>query len=271
MRVLVDHFASGDALFSGAVLLLLGVWYGRAGRPQLATMLVLASLIVILLSSTPLPPLLYLSWGMALVYWFRRGTSQRPTILLAAVTLVCVGSEVQTFLRRLPQLAPDHSVAILGDSLTAQYEGDNATWTDALAGAGRHILNLATPGARLADGIVQAAGIPEDCQSVIIFLGGNDILGGTSFEEFASRLDRLLAKVARRERTVYVVELPLVPFGHLYGGAQRRLAQRHGAALISKRIVSHTIFRDGATTDGLHLSSAGARHLGEAIAARIGP
>src|SRR5437764_1030097 len=72
---------------------------------------------------------------------------------------------------------------------------------------------------------------------VLAEIGGNDILGDTGPEAFGRGLDALLGRLRAGGRTVVMLELPLPPSYNRYGEAQRRLARRHGAFLVPKRVL----------------------------------
>jgi acyl-CoA thioesterase I len=98
---------------------------------------------------------------------------------------------------------------------------------------------------------------------VLIEIGGNDLLDGTASATFEANLDRLLAAATpppgAPARTVIMFELPLFPHRIAYGRIQRRLAAKYRVQLIPKRYFVQA-FRAG-TSDGLHLSPAGARYV----------
>ena len=273
LRSAVFHFASGDSLFTGCMLLVstaIGATLisRRAGPPRLVThRRVLAGLgiLLVLLSATPL------SWPVATA-WVLTGAFvvRRPTVFHAGLfTLVTLGisaREAATILRSFPPIPPGAAMAVLGDSLSAAESPRRPNWPEHLAALSRgrhHVDNLAQPGATVADALVQARSIPAGTDVVLIFIGGNDLLAGTAASEFERQLDRLLAATCRPRRTVYLVELPLIPFKNGYGLAQRRLSRKYGAVLIPKRVPSRLLARLDSTSDGLHLSDVGSRRLAE--------
>ena len=92
---------------------------------------------------------------------------------------------------------------------------------------------------------------------VVLEIGGNDVLGPTSADDFEKNLERLLTKVCRADNTVVMLELPLPPLYNRFGAAQRRLARRFGVTLVPKRYFAGVLAEPGATLDGLHLSHVG--------------
>jgi acyl-CoA thioesterase-1 len=100
---------------------------------------------------------------------------------------------------------------------------------------------------------------------VLLEIGGNDLLGSTSDEEFAVGLESLLQTVCRPGLQVVMFELPLPPFRNAYGRIQRRLAGQYGVALIPKRVLADIITQPGATLDSIHLSPLGHQHLADLV------
>ena len=63
-------------------------------------------------------------------------------------------------------------------------------------------------------------------------IGGNDVFGPTTVNQFEKDLDQLLAEVSSPGRQVMMLELPLPPFYNGFGLAQRRLARQHNVLLV---------------------------------------
>jgi lysophospholipase L1-like esterase len=61
-------------------------------------------------------------------------------------------------------------------------------------------------------------------------------------------------------------ELPLLPHKIAYGQIQRRLATKYGVRLIPKRYFVGVIRGADATSDGLHLTNAGAHRMAALVA-----
>lgn len=281
LRPIVFHFAGGDSLFTGSLLLIgAAVWSAvdlrRASPPRLATLrraIGGLGVLFILLSATPL------FWPIA-VGWLAAGwlVSRRATVLRTGLfTVVTVGIaalEAVAVLQPLPPISSGTTIAVLGDSLSAAESPRRPNWPERfeeLADGQNGVTNLAHPGATAADAVRQARGIPPEAGAVIVFIGGNDLLAGTRAAEYERGLDEVLALAAAPGRQLYLVELPLIPFHGSYGRAQRRLARKHRAALISKRVVAGVLSRADSTTDGLHLSEAGSRWLAEEFSRRLRP
>ena len=81
---------------------------------------------------------------------------------------------------------------------------------------------------------------------ILIELGGNDLIAGETSTAFSRALDAILAKLAAPERTLVMDRVWLIP----------------------KRFLAGVIAGRDATSDGLHLTDAGARRM-EAVVSRI--
>jgi acyl-CoA thioesterase I len=104
---------------------------------------------------------------------------------------------------------------------------------------------------------------------VIVEIGGNDLLGPTSAEQFERDLDRLLRMLQPEDREIVMLELPLPPTYNRIGRIQRRLAADYNVRLIHRRHFARVFLHSGGTLDGLHLSNSGhasmARMIGEQL------
>ncbi len=100
---------------------------------------------------------------------------------------------------------------------------------------------------------------------MVLEIGGNDILLSPDPDSFADRLDELLADVTERADVVVMFELPLPPFFHAYGAAQRRLAQQYGVLLIPKRVLMGVLANGDSTLDSIHLSQEGHRLMASKV------
>jgi len=168
----------------------------------------------------------------------------------------------------MPTLGSDPAtrVCVIGDSLTAGMGSGEKTWPKMLAeGSQVEVIDLSEPGATAATAIGQAAKVPPGPAVIVIEIGGNDLLGGTSTSDFDRDLRRLLEAVQGTSRRIVMFELPLPPFSNGYGRTQRRLAGEFGAALVPKSVLAGVIGSARTTLDGLHLSEAGHREIAETV------
>ena len=108
-------------------------------------------------------------------------------------------------------------------------------WPELLGELARlKVRNFSFGGAKVGSSLDNALRIDQDDALVILEIGGNDLLGGTSIPKFREGLEKMLALVCGSRRRVAMVELPLPPFYNRYGMVQRALAKSHGVTLIPK-------------------------------------
>jgi len=62
-----------------------------------------------------------------------------------------------------------------------------------------------------------------------------------------------------------VLALPLPPFCHQYGHAQRRLAAKYRVVPVLQRVVLSVLAEDGATLDSIHLLQCGHQKMADAV------
>jgi acyl-CoA thioesterase-1 len=167
--------------------------------------------------------------------------------------------------------ASDHLV-VIGDSISSGIDSRVEAWPLVLQQTcGVEVRNLARPGAQAREGAFLAGGLTEGDHVVLIEIGGNDLLMGVSSDEYGRALDALLSKVAAPSRTVIMFELPLLPNKIAYGQIQRSLSAKYSVTLIPKRYFAQVIGDADATTDGLHLSTLGARRMAALVARILSP
>lgn len=279
-RGLIYHVASGQSFFAGAGCLVAAVLLNflGPGRPRYLARNLLAALGVVLVaaSATPLAPGLYAALTAATVLgWAAEGVAGRvprrfvlgARAVVVAAWVAAMGVEVPYHVAPgLPRLGHP-TLGIIGDSLTAGTgEGGPARWPQILAD--RHAVAVrdhARAGATVASALRQAAEVGPEEQLVLLEIGGNDLLGGSTPLQFEVGLDQLLSAVCRPGRVVVLMELPLPPTFNAFGRIQRRLARRYGTPLVPKRVLLGILQRPGATLDTIHLSPEGHRAMAGAI------
>lgn len=281
MNWLLLHIAGGGAFVTGLGLLVVAVlprseWPGVSAR--LSAWLAGLGLVAIVASA---PALSVAAWGTLLASvvvglaaarfggraWLARG---------AAIAVLSSFALVDSIHRSMPVLgpAPARRVAIIGDSLTAGYGDGDATvkWPALLRDRHRvEVIDRSRTGATTSAAAREVAEHPLDAPVVLLEIGGNDLLGSTSPAEYATALDTLLGEVCRPGRQVVMFELPLPPFHDRYGWVQRSLADRHGVALIPKRVLLSVILAGGATVDSIHLTQEGHDRMAEAVWGFLAP
>ena len=176
--------------------------------------------------------------------------------------------------RALPRVTGPvgNHLVVIGDSISAGITSQIPPWPQVMQQAtGIGVRNLSRVGATTADGIAMTAQVTSDDHVVLVEIGGNDLIAGLPSDQFAKSLDAVLSRLASKERTVVMMELPLLPYRVGYGRAQRRLASKYGVWLVPKRYFVQVISGANATSDGLHLSAEGANRMMRLIAQVLSP
>jgi acyl-CoA thioesterase-1 len=277
MQWMVLIFGSGLAFFLGVGLLLASFaaslvrWRGSAAS---ATILAAVGLIVVALSGTPLA-LWFCGMAFALtVAWLAsvrlqaRNSWRRGLAALVAMTwLAAAAYEFQFQLMPTVEPVSSRRLYLFGDSLAAGVgSNEQHLWPQMLVELHRlDLTNHARAGATAAIALRAAQEISFNGGVVLLEIGGNDLLGSTTVEEFERDLDALLKLTCQPGVQVVMFELPIPPLCNGYGRVQRQLAARYGAALIPKRVLASVIAGKGSTIDSLHLSAKGHLAMAEAV------
>ncbi|GMU24897.1 MAG: hypothetical protein AMXMBFR13_49680 [Phycisphaerae bacterium] len=273
------HFAGGGAYFTGVAVMLLAavIALHRRTRRQRksARLLIMLGVVFVLLSSTPAPWPLYACWSIATTLWMSLqwpSNAAMPKLTISAsvfLIVVCVAAVAWELpRRRLPRLGPQGrlTVYVIGDSISAGLTRADHTWPKVLAAdPAIEVIDLSKAGAIVETAMLQARQVRSGVSVVVLEIGGNDLLGGTSAAEFEKGLRRLLTHLSAPDRRLVMFELPLPPFFHRYGWIQRRLAEEFDVSLIPKRVLAGVFADREATLDGLHLSDAGHRRLAATV------
>jgi acyl-CoA thioesterase-1 len=282
MNLLVLYFASGESLYSGAVLLAVAIvaWPLLRSRHAAVLLRLLSwlALIMIVMASSPFTWTAYGVFYLSFVVWHwaskcaaepkeRLKVQVVPSLFLLSILLVLSVSEfVHRAMPRIVGPPADHLV-VIGDSISSGIDPLVPAWPAMLQEmTGVPIKNLARPGAQMIEALQMEREINAADRLVLIEIGGNDLLSGVPSQDFASALDALLSKVATPGRIVVMFELPLLPHKIAYGQIQRRLATKYGVRLIPKRYFVGVIRGADATSDGLHLTNAGAHRMAALVA-----
>jgi acyl-CoA thioesterase-1 len=257
MSLLLYLLLSGDVLLVGLGAVALGVatrrWRNRPG-----VVLVWIGVALAFVSAVPVHLAAYALLLLAAAAW------QVHPSRLAAAALVLVVSGVSVIAVRwrhgsVTRNSANTAVFVVGDSLSAGIGASKeGTWPQLLSKRlNVSVSNLAQAGATLALGISQVQALPPGPALVLVELGGNDVLGGSTPQQFESDLRMLLDAVVRKGRLVLMFELPLLPGQSSYGRIQRDAAREHGVGLIPRRVLAGAVALRGHTQDGLHLTAAG--------------
>jgi lysophospholipase L1-like esterase len=280
------YLASGDSLYPGASLLLFAILWPWLPVRRLRMLHSLSTWLGLTLIVVACPPISDWIWGVFLVasaLWFitkdqpRSGSwGKRLNLAATSVLLIWVlAVPTSEFLhRRMPRVsgqASDHLV-VIGDSISAGLDARTPAWPIFFQQqTGISVRNLSRPGAGVIDAQRMAAQVAPRDTLILIEIGGNDLLSGTSSAEFSHDLDSLLASLSVSGRTLVMFELPLLPHKIGFGQAQRRLSERYGVFLIPRHFFTRILSGGDATSDGLHLSNLGARRMAALVARTVSP
>lgn len=278
MNPIVFHIVSGEAYFTGILLVLVAAsskWHGI----EIARKIKLFTLVIgiLLLAMTALPTS-QLEWLALIAFIFvsvfltiRRGVFRNTEVInvrLKALTLLMqfcccpllISMELSWRLPSSPPLTEITQITLLGDSLSAGMgEGEAVTWPKVFeVETGITIHDYSRMGATVGSELqrLEKYEMPKD-GIILCELGGNDILGSTSTEDFRKNLTLLCDKLTSRGQTVYMLELPIPPLFNRFGIAQRQVSRQFGVQLIPKRRLLKVLAHSGATLDSIHLSQSG--------------
>ena len=281
MSPIVLYFASGESLYSGAVFLVLAMAVTPLLQNQRAALLrnIVAwlALAMIVVASPPFAWLTYAVLYVSFVSWYlasnlttplRKVKAQIASAVILLLLLVTLSLSEYSHRAMSVIVGPpvDHLV-VVGDSISSGIDPRLPAWPVILQQmTGVPVKNLARPGARTIEGQEMAREINSEDRMVLIEIGGNDLLSDVPSKEFGQALDVLLLNVTAPGRTVVMFELPLLPQKIPYGQIQRRLVTKYGVKMIPKRYFVNAIRGADATSDGVHLSEAGARRMATLVA-----
>lgn len=272
---IVRHLVSGDAFFSGGLLVLLGLFIrsrSSARGNALGGSLIIFGSVLAAASAMPLPlwltAVLFMVTAIAV---FKSKATRQYRLAIAGIWLLAL-YWAATFLRH-PSLHPaaNPELIVLGDSISAGVDDGTPNWPRLILERGVRVTDYSRAGATLASlRKTLPESLPAGCV-VMVELGGNDILSGGNLADFTRDLDALLQQIQGDGRQVVLLELPWPPLWNRYGIAQRSLAQKYGAQLIPRRVMAGLLFRQGATVDFLHPSAAGHQAIASKLAEIVRP
>jgi len=278
---IVYHLVSGQAFFTGIVLIVLAAVAstrkGRFARPVTALGFAIG-LIAVVASSTPLPYWLCGLAAAASLGWiasrYRPAWRSRTAVAMVVTWGLAAGIEAPYHVSPWLEPSSPPALTIIGDSVTSGLGSDDAsqTWPALLALEHQlQIQDISHVGETAGSALERVQTHEIESPIVVVEIGGNDILGSTSAEEFAHDLDALLKHLAQDGRQIVMFELPLPPLFHQYGRAQRTIAARYGVQLIPKRVFLSVIAGNDSTLDSIHLSQAGHRQMAGQVWALLEP
>lgn len=285
LRLAMYHFAGGDGyvfgllLYCAAQTLLLTRRFVRRRRSQ--QILARIGLIWSFVLPSPTPRWLLLLFGVSLI-WTSFPARNKDSGQLAAddnswrwinVALAFAIILFEVPYRFSPKIdGSSNRLCIVADSVTAGLNDGEDTWSQQLARCSTwQIVDASQPGATLKSAVEQVALLGNEPSVLLFEIGGNDLLEGVPVAQFTQDLERLFIKSRHPERIMIMFELPLPPLAFRYGEAQRKLAAKHGVALIPKQKLIGVIASTGGTVDGIHLAPLGHQRMAETVARILDP
>ncbi len=190
----------------------------------------------------------------------RRGALQVASRAIAIIGILsCLAAELPWHF--LPAIAPpEHRrLYVVGDLISAGLGHAQITpWPAVLQGLAHiEVSNLAIAGANTETALRELDGQRSLRGLVLVEIGGNDMFGAQSPEDYARHLDALLSRLGQIAETTVMIELPVLPGSREYAVIQRRLARKHQIPLIPKRQFACILTEPGSSLDGVHLTQQG--------------
>ncbi len=278
---LIYFCLAGPGFFTGIGLilfsLLLTAFAPSKWRRISRNLLALVGSILVIVSATPLMWWLYIALGILMAGWLGLGlysTKRRPVLFIALRVLIA-SALLAAFWLELPYhimptiRRPETKLVVIGDSLSAGVNArETGLWPEQLfQKLGVLGQSLAKVGATVGSAHALAEKISDDADCVILEIGGNDLLGSTTANEYERGLDELLTAVSKPGRTIVMLELPLLPFTNEFGLIQRNLSARHSVILVPRRLLLSVLTGNNATSDSLHFTAVGHFAMAEAMEA----
>jgi acyl-CoA thioesterase I len=273
------HLASGDALWTACVLVLLSISLVARWRKRwtltIAWVLVPMGGLAFVGSGSPQPMWLTLMLMVSLPVWLVcEGLGRLSGRTIRIIRFIPLGLVAVLILLEQPwHVNPrianprERRLYVVADSISAGLGTQGVvTWPNLLRQEhGIDVTDLARAGATAESALKDLGGKSLGAGLILVEIGGNDMIGGWDPEGFARALDALLLRLKQASDSVVMLELPVLPGQTAYARAQRDIATRHGVVLIPKRQFAVILTREGNTLDGLHLSAQGQREMAEWI------
>ncbi len=272
---MIYHIVSGQAFFTGIVLLIVAAISSTQSQPVLRRVKATAffiGVIAVAVSSTAIPYWWYAIAGSFTVVWivsqFKHGWQRWAPYAMVTVWLVAALIEVPFHIKPSLVLPRDRSIVIIGDSVSAGIGGHDSieTWPSIIAREHQlQVQDISHVGETTASALKRVRSRRITARVVVVEIGGNDLLGPTTSVQFASALDALLKHLTAVDRQVVMFELPLPPFRHEFGRVQREAAARYNVTLVPKRFFLSVIADGESTLDSIHLSQSGHQAMADCV------
>lgn len=266
------YFADGTTLFVAIALIVLGV-VSLVVSGRLASVILIVGTALLLASWPPISSglqvmVLLIVWGGAIAA--ARNELPLPYRLVAGggVVVTALFLIAPHYPERFPQCLPQHLV-VVGDSLSSRPE---PAWPERLARQTTlNVTNRSQSGLRTGGAIEYASRPAERPCTLLLFVGGNDLLAGTSLSAFRSNWRTLLRKARQTCDRVLSVALPTLPGKTGYARIQHSLNEQNHIDTIPASVFLSVYARPGTRTmDGLHFTNRGQTLLARNVARGLG-
>jgi acyl-CoA thioesterase I len=281
LNYFIIHYISGEAFFSGIFLLIIAVALSFSSikfiRLYLAGLTCAIGAVNIVVSATPLPLWIYIVLGILIIAQLICGDREKIKmkyklsigILLILASLLAAAVELPFWISPSPMKLKSKNIFVLGDSLSAGvgFKGEK-TWSEIVAeNKNCNVINKSVGGGTASSAIGSLKKINNINKNdlIIIEIGGNDLLNGSSAKAFHLNLEKLLINVTAKTENVIMLELPLPPLGNNFGRTQRELSSKFKVILIPKKYFSWVLTGSDSTVDGLHFSNSGQEKMARII------
>lgn len=266
MNFLIEYFVSGQSFFSGSLMLILAAFiscrHEKLYLRIITGILFFVGMMFVIFSGVAIPVFLFIVMGLCLatLYFFTpfEGNGTRMFFWIARGVLVF--SILAVFIPemarvRMPVIeAREHKkMYVIGTGLSMN-ENSGHSYVEYLRDRYRmNIFNLSEPGNTAKKAISQADLIATDNIMILIELGMDE-----DYSEYAVFMDQLLSRLAGKNRTIMMFELPRLSTEGNFSQLQRQLAEKYQVKLIPKRILAAAIYnwgnrRNMQLTDQAHL------------------
>lgn len=266
-------FSAGTSLFPGCILIIIAILFSNLNNKQWLKYFVILFVIIgacfVYFSATPFHLWFYIVWIICFVGWFLfflfspkniSKSFKYLKIITFLITITAISLETPFHIKPDIPSVDTKELYVIGDSISAGIgTAEELTWPKIIRNKNKlTITDLSIAGATVNSAMRKQVPLVKTENSIVILeIGGNDLFGPTPYDDFERDLKNILEKVSSMQRTVIMLELPLLPWHIEYGKIQRKLASQYNAFLIPKSFLVEIFSAKDATVDLAHLSPTG--------------